>query len=374
MSFASRQAPPFPPPLPPPPPPPPGLPPLPPLPAAAPEQHQHQHEWAVFLAPSLPTGPYTPGEPYFYERKNGITTWIRPFDYIDPPQELGPATLVGERWREEDMERKRVMARERAKRDRPVRQHRVPGNEEWRRVETEQGRVFYYNVNTKESRWDRPKDLVVGQQQEQEGRENTADTDAKDEGVEEGTEMNADDAEWMLAQMADEMGGDMDIPGSGLEEEEQDEPPQEAVASNEQLSKDEQISMFKDMLRSASINPFGTWETEVHKFQQDDRLACIESAAERHDLFDLVCKELVAQKRKQQNEEQRLPQSKKAKGDLSGKDPFDQLLVEAVTSKTSFAKFCQQHRRDPRFLKLRSSREREKRFKKHVDSLQQSAL
>ncbi|KAJ1812772.1 hypothetical protein LPJ75_003488, partial [Coemansia sp. RSA 2598] len=50
-------------------------------------------------------------------------------------------------------------------------------------------------------------------------------------------------------------------------------------------------------------------------------------------------------------------------------DPFDQLLVERVTKKTSFARFCQKHLKDPRYLSVKTSREREKRFLRHIEML-----
>ncbi|KAJ1962884.1 hypothetical protein GGI12_002375 [Dipsacomyces acuminosporus] len=308
-----------------------------------------------------------PNEPYYYERKNGITTWIRPFDYIEP---LEAPLLVGERWREEEIERQRLRAREKARRDKPKSQTKINGTE-WRRVETEQGRVFYYNESTKVSRWDQPKEL--DQALKDIGEKKEVDVDEQNDGGDgmEGTEMNADDAEWMLAQMI-----------QGEEEEEQDEAmgqdthslgyendTQLSNAQNEQLSRDECMSKFRDMLVEAGINPFGTWDTELSKFEQDPRLPLIENTAERNDIFDLVCKELVALKRQQQKQQQSSAGQGRPGSRKPAVDPFDQLLEEVVKTKMSFAKFCQQNRKDPRFLKLRSSREREKRFIKHLESL-----
>ncbi|KAJ2451770.1 hypothetical protein EV183_003365 [Coemansia sp. RSA 2336] len=303
------------------------------------------HEWAVFLAPSVPKGQHMPNEPYYYERNNGITTWIRPFDFIEPPDPQA-ALQIGAQWKREKEEQKRQAARTRAKKDRPVRQQHIEGTV-WRRVETGQKRVFYYNNETRESRWDKPLELADKQPSQ-----------PKDAG--EGTELNADDAEWMLAQMQEMSEEEPDI---------QDAETREADQEDERLSKldkPSRVSLFKSMLYEAQVNPFGMWDTELSKFADDWRLAAVTDKDEQQDLFDSVCKELVQQRNQQKQRAAKNPTTLAA----NAEHPFDQLLREKVAKKVSFAKFCQRNLKDPRYLSIKTSREREKRFNKHMESLQ----
>ncbi|KAJ1862794.1 hypothetical protein LPJ78_004474 [Coemansia sp. RSA 989] len=303
------------------------------------------HEWAVFLAPSAPKGQHMPNEPYYYERNNGITTWIRPFDFIEPPDPQA-ALQIGLQWKREKEEQKRQAARTRAKKDRPVRQQHIEGTV-WRRVETSQKRVFYYNNETKESRWDKPLELADKNQ-------------SRPDDTGEGTELNVDDAEWMLAQMQET--SDEDEPNA------QDTETQETSQEDERLSKldkPQKIALFKSMLYEAQVNPFGMWDTELSKFANDWRLAAVTDKDEQQDLFDSVCRELI-QQRNQQKQLAKPPTTPTA----NAEHPFDQLLREKVAKKISFAKFCQRNLKDPRYLSIKTSREREKRFNRHMESLQ----
>ncbi|KAJ2850604.1 hypothetical protein IWW36_001785 [Coemansia brasiliensis] len=313
------------------------------------------HNWAVFLAPPVPKGQHVPNEPYYYERNNGITTWIRPFDYIEPSDPQA-ALQIGEKWKREKEEQKRQAARKQAKKDRPIRQQHIAGTV-WRRVETRQKRVFYYNNDTKESRWDTPPELADNQLQSQ--------TD--NAGREEGTEMNVDDAEWMLAQMQqdeDDMSDEADAATQP-----QDTSSREANQEDERIAKLDKpgkVSLFKSMLYEAQVNPFGMWDTELSKFAHDWRLAAVTDRDERQDLFDSVCREIVQQRNQQKQSAAKDDASLAA----STEHPFDQLLREKVIKKISFAKFCQRNLKDPRYLSIKTSREREKRFNKHMESLQ----
>ncbi|KAJ2203405.1 hypothetical protein EV180_007525, partial [Coemansia sp. RSA 518] len=90
----------------------------------------------------------------------------------------------------------------------------------------------------------------------------------------------------------------------------------------------------------------------------DWRLTAITDDAERGDLFDTVCAEIIERR----NRERKEPLVKST-------DPFGDLLRENVVKKTSFAKFCQRNLKDPRYLSIKTSREREKRFVKHLESV-----
>ncbi|KAJ2056402.1 transcription elongation regulator [Coemansia sp. S146] len=291
----------------------------------------NDHDWAVFLAPADTQGrTHLPNEQYYFERNNEITTWIRPFDYIEPTAE-SPLS-IGETWQRKAAEHRLQQAQAHAKADRPLAQTPLGG--EWKRVTTVQGREYFYNTETKVSQWDQPKNLE-------------SPVDPEDHMViEEGTEMTADDVEWMLAQMDEDPEED--------QEDEEMEVQQNTEDRTGDLSKDERIVQFKAMLYDIGVNPFGTWEMQIGSYENDPRFALISAEVERREIFDLVCKETAKKPRK------------------DTLHPFDQLLSEKVTKKkTSFAKFCQKNLKDPRFTTIKTSREREKRFDKHLESIPQ---
>ncbi|KAJ1838204.1 hypothetical protein LPJ73_007146, partial [Coemansia sp. RSA 2703] len=175
----------------------------------------------------------------------------------------------------------------------------------------------------------------------------------------EGIEMDEEDAEWMMQQMLEEQ--EVEVQQEIAEDE-------EIKAAEPEMSREDRIRSFREMLREGSLNVFGTWESQMSEFANDKRFNLIESAAERQDLFDQACSELLASKRKSKDTSH---DSKKrdrlAEEHLT--DPFGQLLAETVTKKMSFARFCQKHLKDQRYLSLKTSREREKRFLQHLDSI-----
>ncbi|KAJ2161141.1 transcription elongation regulator [Coemansia sp. RSA 552] len=310
------------------------------------------HDWAVFLAPQEPLAQHMSNERYYFERNNGITTWIRPFDYIEPPNEL----VVGEQWRAQENERKLQLARQRAKQDKPARQSHVRGSL-WVRVETQQGRVYFHNRETKQSRWDQPPDLPM---------DLPVDVPAEEEEeAEGGTEMNAEDAEWMLAQMdANESEGDE---LSDLSEEIPEEI-DEAEQRLQGMSKPDRVRCFTEMLREAEVNPFGTWDACAVRLENDWRIRAVTDAGEREDLFADVCRELLLAK--QASAKRKRMDDSLAADDSLEVDPFAELLREKVKKKTtSFARFCQKNLKDPRYLGIKTSRERERRFNQHVAQL-----
>ncbi|KAJ2890632.1 hypothetical protein GGI21_006106, partial [Coemansia aciculifera] len=192
------------------------------------------HDWAVFLAPGGDqTTTYASNEPYYFERNNQITTWIRPFDYRDVP------LSKGESWQQAEAERKLQLARSKAKEDRPMTQTAVRGSEQWRVVTTVQGREYYHDVATGVSQWSRPAELdEIASEEDNE--------DEEQQGVVDGTEMTAEDAEWMLAQMDED----------GEDDDDDDKEEEEVVEEVADLPKDERIAQFKAMLLDIGVNAF----------------------------------------------------------------------------------------------------------------------
>ncbi|KAJ2439893.1 hypothetical protein GGF42_007807 [Coemansia sp. RSA 2424] len=191
--------------------------------------------------------------------------------------------------------------------------------------------------------------------------------------------MTAEDAEWMLAQMGEEEEGEDDNDddeemASNVDEE------KEGQNIDASVSKDERIARFKEMLCDIGVNPFGTWEMECKNYESDPRFALIDTPAEQRDLFEVVCKQVAAAAKTSKPSSSSSSSNTKASSkdkaaeaanrvDMTGLlHPFDQLLCETVTKKkTSFAKFCQKNLKDPRFTSIKTSREREKRFNRHLE-------
>ncbi|KAJ2397464.1 hypothetical protein GGI23_003529 [Coemansia sp. RSA 2559] len=284
-------------------------------------------EWAAFEAPANPSKELQcmPRELYFYERTLGISTWFQPIDYV-LPQRIEELYTLGKQWQEEEKQQSR---KEYAKQDRPVKQSPM-GTTAWMRVETQLGRTYYYNKETRESTWIKP----IEQEEEE-----------KEEG---GTEYNTEDAEWMLAQMNGAKEEDPD-------EEQVDEPAEEPEA--QQLTKDERVMAFKKMLLDGSVDPHGAWDLQSRKFQHDERFAWISDDAERRDLFNAVCTQISEQQKK----------DTKSKTQGSAQDLFDALLHECVRKPMSFARFCERNLGDPRYLAIKTSLERQKRFTQFID-------
>ncbi|KAJ2783956.1 hypothetical protein GGI15_002412 [Coemansia interrupta] len=193
------------------------------------------HTWSMFFAPADPSNNmYLPSEPYYHDAKNNISTWKRPFNYRQPagdPKEVARMLVA------QHIQEVREAARRRAKEDRPLRQHRV--NDQWSEVTTVQGRTYYYNEKSGQATWERPAEL-------EEGEDGEADEEP------EGIEMDEEDAEWMMQQMLDEQ---EEAESPQLEEEEEPE------IVEPEMSRDDRIRSFREMLREGSLNVFGTWES-----------------------------------------------------------------------------------------------------------------
>ncbi|KAJ2614944.1 hypothetical protein GGH99_004974 [Coemansia sp. RSA 1285] len=333
-----------------------------------------EREWAVFEAPALQSQQqqegrqHMPGELYFYERTIGISTWYQPMDLVVPTTTTGggggnngaqatPVTLLlaaGREWQQQERQRRMERCRLKARQDRPSSQRALVGAPNWVAVDTVQGRTYYHNKGTGQSVWEKPRvDRGSSSNGEHEAK-------AEESGPEEappGTEFNAEDAEWMLAQM----NGDNEEDEGGTETNINDGGP--AVDSLPPASKAERELQFKQMLVDAAVDPFASWDTQARRFQHDKRVAWIPTEAERRDLFDEVAAQTLEKRR-----EADAQTTQKQKQKQTALSPFDELLLEKVRGRMAFARFCQKSLEDPRYLSVKTSRERERRFKEFVDT------
>ncbi|KAG4305257.1 hypothetical protein PORY_001427 [Pneumocystis oryctolagi] len=65
------------------------------------------------------------------------------------------------------------------------------------------------------------------------------------------------------------------------------------------LTKDERIKKFKEMLQELDIDPYHPWDKEVLKIMEDPRYLLINTMKERKELFQTFCKEFIAQQKKE---------------------------------------------------------------------------
>ncbi|OMH80173.1 Pre-mRNA-splicing factor dre4 [Zancudomyces culisetae] len=167
--------------------------------------------------------------------------------------------------------------------------------------------------------------------------------------------MTEDDIAWMLEQMN---GGDENEEGIDVADD-------HVEASK--MGQEEKCDLFKEMLREKNVNPFGSYDTEELKFIDDDRYKLIESDQERRGLFDLVCKELI--KEKKDKSTMREVKAKGAKIDTE-MDIYEQLMrSESGDPPMSWPKFCQKFRTDARFLSVKSSLKRQSRYEGYLRKL-----
>ena len=106
------------------------------------------------------------------------------------------------------------------------------------------------------------------------------------------------------------------------------------------------------------VSAFSTWEKELHKIVFDQRYLLLTSK-ERKNVFDDFVRDRAEAER-----DERRKQYKQIRED------FRKLLEESkITTKTSFASFCQAHSKDGRFNRVNKTRERETLFNEFTNEL-----
>ncbi|CAI4228888.1 unnamed protein product [Auanema sp. JU1783] len=165
-------------------------------------------------------------------------------------------------------------------------QERATSSSVWKEYRTPDGKPYYYNSTTKETTWIKPEDFDDG-------------SERKDEAKEE-TEMEKAMKATLAAMLAS---------SSGKPQEE------DTTESDEQSLKRRQCEVFRDLLRDkyrdGRITATGSWEQTVKHIQNDPRFRILSKVSEKKQLFNAW----KVQKQKEERDEKRLA-IKKAKEDL----------------------------------------------------------
>ncbi|KAG0639452.1 hypothetical protein HOY80DRAFT_1009532 [Tuber brumale] len=152
------------------------------------------------------------------------------------------------------------------------------------------------------------------QEQEEEDEDEDEDEDEEEEYAqkrlktsEQGpVEFTEDDVAWQLEAIAQEY---------GLDEEDLDE--------GEEMTDEDNIYLFKEMLSEYNVNPYSTWEKEMPRVVEDSRYVLINTTRARKGVFTNWCRERVAElkieKEKTKRQDPRIPFWEFLKGNASAK-------------------------------------------------------
>ena len=299
--------------------------------------------------------------------------------------------------------------------DRPKAKHAIPGCEPWVLVKTKMGRRFVHNLETKESFWKYPRDVLKGvieydrierqkkerrkrgeaseseeerpkererttsKVPERERREEKHDnevseydsdeyeeveiTDDEDGGLpskrartEEGDdqplEFNEEDIAYQLASMGGDSGLDAGEHGETWEEGEEDLP----------LTEKDATLLFRDLLDNFRINPYTPFEKVIEDgwIFDDSRYTVLPNMKSRRDTYTNWSRDRIQERKEQKAKEEK-------------KDPrirYLALLHEYATPKLYWPEFKRKYRKEPEMKETKiSEKEKEKLYRDHIARL-----
>ncbi|ORE11453.1 hypothetical protein BCV72DRAFT_219992 [Rhizopus microsporus var. microsporus] len=318
-----------------------------------------------FYTPVLPAGwveyKAPTGQPYWYNTLTRQSTWTFPVQAVSPQSQQ----------QEQPKEKKKKQIKK-----------KIPGTH-WLFVLTHDGYEFYYDRETKTSVWEMPKELEEPMkelerlekeekeqkeeeskkrklEQEQKEEEETkkikmeqeekeeeeVNEEKKEEGKAEPTEMTEEDIMWQLEQMEEE-------PEEQTEEQPEEQPKEIKQEKVNEISEEERIRQFYELLKERNISPFAVYSTEYPKLMSDPRFELVPNNKQKT-LFNKYCHEL-GEKLKNEQRNKKKPE-----------EEFRELLESKVTEKMYFDDFRRKCKDDPRFKVIPSTREREALFKDYV--------
>jgi hypothetical protein len=306
--------------------------------------------------------------------------------------------------------------------DKPKSRHPIPGCEPWVLVHTKLGRRFVYNTAKNQSFWripDKLKDgiLQLDQQrikekvealqrekepaasggipgaaekpatetrEEQQNRGDAEDSseyeevevtddeeeenppkrqrtdeDAPDEPI----EFNEDDIAFQLAAMGQEYGLDPGEYDDGNME------GWEEGAQGLELTEEDAVALFKDLLDDSGINPYSPWEklVEEGKLVDDTRYTALTSMKARREAWDEWSREKIKQLRELKTKEEK----------KDPKIPYLAFLQKHATPKLYWPEFKRKHKKVPEMRdSAMADKDREKLYREHINRLKlpQSSL
>ncbi|ODN01142.1 Transcription elongation regulator 1 [Orchesella cincta] len=378
------------------------------------------YEWSEHISPD--------GKTYYYNSKTNASVWEKPpplLEFEEMQKSVArtnsgkdKSTDKAEGGSSEPQKSKEAKKQTDAKKApgekcRPISSTPVAGTP-WCVVWTGDKRVFFFNPSTKQSVWDRPKDLVgridvdelLRNCPDKSGAkvkkvEATSTTSPQTEtekvnAVEQTLKVEAKDTK--VAAEKREHEGDDDPPSKKPKTEEVDEESEiksieeegeetgekkdddktkietkdalrdantseaEARAAKERATHplEVRLKQFREMLIEKQVSAFSTWEKELHKIVFDSRYLLLTSK-ERKAAFDNYVKERAEEERKEKKT--RMKQVK---------EHFMKFLDEVQSQnypRLSFNEFVQKYGRDERFKAVEKSRDREAYFLEHISEM-----
>ncbi|CEI98498.1 hypothetical protein RMCBS344292_12605 [Rhizopus microsporus] len=279
-----------------------------------------------FYSPVLPAGwieyRAPTGQPYWYNTLTRQSTWTFPVQAVSPQSQQ----------QEQPKEKKKEA-------------DQIPGTH-WLFVLTHDGYEFYYDRETKTSVWEMPKELEEPMkelerlekeekeqkeeeskkrklEQEQKEEEETkkikieqeeeVNEEKKEEDKAEPTEMTEEDIMWQLEQMEEE-------PEEQTEEQPEEQPKEIKQEKVNEISEEERIRQFYELLEERNISPFAVYSTEYPKLMSDPRFELVPNNKQKA-LFNKYCHEL-GEKLKNEQKNKKKPE-----------EEFRELLESKVTEK-----------------------------------------
>lgn len=249
----------------------------------------------------------------------------------------------------------------------PVSTTAVPGTP-WCVVWTDKNRVFYFNPSTKTSVWERPAELrdredvdkmvsnpILPISQPDDDSRLSASSDLSSAQAEKKIKLDSNSSSSVSNQSAPSKPS---VVPKIMKKEVASEIEKEAAKKRETISVEERIDTFKKLLEEKEVNPSSTFQKELSKIVFDPRYLLLTSV-ERRDVFEKWCIE-----RKEVEHQKRRERIKKATAD------FNKLLEEAkLTSHSRYDDFHSQYSKNPRYMALERTKDREILFDDHLAML-----
>jgi hypothetical protein len=188
---------------------------------------------------------------------------------------------------------------------------------------------------------------------EEEDEESRAKRQRTEEAQAQPMEMTEDDIAYQLAAMGE---GDYDMDDYAEEGQDWDE------GNDEDLTEEDSIALFQDMLDDHAINPFTTWETIIERGDiiEDPRYVALPNMKSRRDAFSNWSRD-----RMQKLQEARARQEK-----ADPKIPYLALLHAHATPKLYWPEFKRKFRKEPAMKDMKlPDKEREKLYREHIARL-----
>lgn len=278
--------------------------------------------------------------------------------------------------------------------DRPKSKHAIPGCDPWVLVKTKLGRRFVHNLETKESLWKFPFDVLKGvvefdirERKKQERRdrgepsesesekppitnepaeeseyEEVEETDEEEEAPskkartdeDQPLEFNEDDIAYQLAAMDEDYGG--------KEGEYGDEDKFENEEEGLPLTNEDAAALFRDLLDDYRISPYTPWERVIDEgtIIDDSRYTILPNMKSRREVWSAWSRDRIQMlKERRQKEEKKDPRIK-----------YIGFLQEHATPKLYWPEFKRKFRKEPEMKDSHMhDKDREKLYREHVSRL-----